>query len=191
MNMLRQSFLFFCFLIISTSSNALNNSITEKNRGADKVYQSLSNAFTLLDPKEMTNVYDTNGIYVSARSELSILSGHDELYKIYNKYFNSLKQHNSSIDLRFRVTNRFIDTKTTHDIGYYLVTIIPAIETKQPPRQHAGKFMITLNQQEDGHWAILSEANSQSPNASFINAKEVDGLYYDDYHSIDYFIKDE
>ncbi len=193
MNMLRQ-FTFICVFFITTFQCYANDKdIILSDNNADATYQLLSNAFASLDPQKMTNVYTKNGIYISARSELSIVHGHDELYKVYEKYFNSLKNHNSSIDLKFRVTNRFVDTQTVHDIGYYLVTVIPSEETKQPPRQHAGKFMITLNKQSNGRWGIWSEANSKSPNSSFINAKKVDGLYFDKYQPIEHYMlnKDE
>lgn len=184
MSMFRPVYLFCCFIMVAFQSNATNIPTNSPNA----IYESLSHAFSSLDPQKMTDVYTKNGIYISARSQLSIVHGHKELYKVYEKYFNSLKKHNSSIDLKFRVTNRFVDTQTTHDIGYYLVTVIPSAETKQPPRQHAGKFMITLNKQPSGRWEIWSEANSKSPNSSFINANKIDDLYYDQYQPIEYYM---
>lgn len=162
--------------------------IEKKKSTVNTCYKSLAQAYTSLDPQKMTDVYAPNGIYISTGGSAPIISGHENLSKLYGKYFSRVKKHNSSLDLQFRVTDRIVDTKTIHDVGYYVVTVIPPQESKQPPKQHAGKFTITFSKQEDGTWGIWSEANSKSKIKNYIKAKKVDGLHFDEYYPIESYV---
>jgi len=188
MYIFRNIFLVCCLLLLSNQANACSSEISKLPKKIDDCYPALSNAYSSLDPQKMANVYAPDGIYISARKSRPIINGKENLYKLYETYFTRVKKHNSSLDLKFRVTNRRIDTKTINDVGYYLVTVIPPKESKQPPKQHAGKFIMTFSQQDDGTWGIWSEANSISEVKNYINSKEVDGLYYDAYHPIEKYI---
>lgn len=193
MKILCQLIITSCLLFITCQGQAGDSTKvkTETKKTVNICYESLSNAYTSLDAQQMTDVYATDGLYISTGGSMPIIQGHPSLYKLYEKYFSRLKKHNSSLDLQFRVTNRLTDTKTVHDVGYYIVTVIPPQESKQPPKQHAGKFMITFRQQENGDWGIWSEANSKSKIKNYIKAKKIDGLHYDDYFPIDTYLVDQ
>jgi len=150
-------------------------------------YENLSQAYLSLDAKTMVNVYADGGHYISAGSRTDIIVGKPQLSKLYVKYFNRLKKHNSSLDLHFRVTSRLADKNIVSDIGYYVVTIIPPKESKQPAKQHAGKFMITFKSLGDNQWGIWSEANSKAKIDSYINAKQSGDLHFDDYVPISHY----
>jgi len=188
MYIFRNIFLVCCLFLLSNQANACKSKSSTLSHQIDDCYPALSNAYASLDPKKMTNVYAPDGIYISARKSRPIVNGKENLYKLYDAYFTRVKKHNSSLDLKFRVTNRRVDKKTINDVGYYLVTVIPPKESPQPPKQHAGKFIMTFSQQDDGTWGIWSEANSVSEIKNYINSKKVDGLYYDTYHPIENFM---
>lgn len=190
MNILRQLILTSCLLLITCQGQAGDNLTLNKEtkKTVNICYKSLSNAYTSLDAQQMTDVYTSDGLYISTGGSMPVIQGHSSLYKLYEKYFSRLKKHNSSLDLQFRVTNRLTDSQTVNDVGYYIVTVIPPRESKQPPKQHAGKFMITFRHQENGHWGIWSEANSKSKIKNYIKAKKVDGLHYDEYYPIDTYL---
>lgn len=183
--MLRQCLLTLSLLLITSGVLAHGEKLSPHKNKVNLCYESLSKAYSSLDPQQMTDVYSPNGIYISTGGSMPIIHGQTSLYKLYDKYFSRLKKHNSSLDLQFRVTNRIIDTKTIHDVGYYVVTVIPPRESKQPPKQHAGKFTITFSKQDDGSWGIWSEANSKSKIKNYIKAKHIDGLHYDEYYPIE------
>ncbi|MDP2562477.1 hypothetical protein [Psychrobium sp. 1_MG-2023] len=145
-------------------------------------YERLSKAYLSLDPQKMVDVYTPDGHYISAGKHLPVMQGQNDLMQLYSRYFSRLKKHNSSLDLQFRVTNRLTGENTINDVGYYVVTIIPPKESKQPAKQHAGKFMITFKRQSDDSWGIWAEANSKAKIKSYINAKAVDNLHYDPYY---------
>jgi len=193
MNMLRQLILTSCLLILTCQGHAGEKTTTKKasQKQVNICYESLSQAYSSLDPQKMTDVYTPDGIYISTGGSMPIINGQESLYKLYDKYFGRLKKHNSSLDLQFRVTNRLRDTKTVHDVGYYVVTVIPPQESKQPPKQHAGKFMITFSQQADGSWGIWSEANSKSKIKNYVKAKKIDGLHFDNYYPIETYLADQ
>ncbi len=188
--MLRRLLFSSCLLLSVFAAEALSgdNKSEDSKTNVNECYQSLTHAYTSLDPQKMTDVYNPDGIYISTGGSMPIIHGHQSLYKLYDKYFSRLKKHNSSLDLQFRVTNRIVDTKSIHDVGYYVVTVIPPQESKQPPKQHAGKFTITFALQEDGHWGIWSEANSKSKIKNYIKAKKIDGLHYDEYYPIENYV---
>jgi uncharacterized protein (TIGR02246 family) len=184
-----RNILSFCFLLLlSNQAIACKSDISTSSKNIDDCYPALSNAYASLDPKKMADVYAPDGIYISARKSRPVISGKENLHKLYDTYFTRVKKHNSSLDLKFRVTNRRVDTKTINDVGYYLVTVIPPKESKQPPKQHAGKFIMTFSQQDDGTWGIWSEANSVSEVKNYINSQKVDGLYYDAYNPLETYI---
>jgi hypothetical protein len=190
MNMLRQLIL-LCSLLLLTCQGQAGGKKAIKNDTKKTVnicYESLSQAYSSLDPQQMADVYTANGIYISTGGSMPLIHGQASLYKLYDKYFSRLKKHNSSLDLQFRVTSRLVDTKTVHDVGYYVVTVIPPQESKQPPKQHAGKFMITFSQKLDGNWGVWSEANSKSKVKNYMRAKEIDGLHYDPYYPIETYL---
>lgn len=186
--MFRKTLLICCLFLLSHQANACQSKTSTLPHKADDCYIALSNAYSSLDPKKMSEVYAPDGIYISARQSRPIINGQENLFKLYDTYFTRVKKHNSSLDLKFRVTNRRIDAKTINDVGYYLVTVIPPKESKQPPKQHAGKFIMTFSQQDDATWGIWSEANSKSEIKNYIDSKKIDGLYYDDYHPLETYI---
>jgi len=190
MNMLRQLILTSLLLFLTCKGQAGEKITIKKNapKTVNICYEALSQAYSSLDPQQMTDVYTPDGLYISTGSSMPIIQGHTSLLKLYEKYFSRLKKHNSSLDLQFRVTNRLLDSKTVHDVGYYLVTVIPPHESKQPPKQHAGKFMISFNQKSDGTWGIWSEANSKSKVKNYVDAKKIEGLHFDNYYPIETYL---
>lgn len=172
-------------MLVALSLNVVHSASNDAATAAQTIngcYSNLSKAYLSLDAKQMVDVYADNGHYISSGSKKEILEGKDALFKLYGAYFARLKKHNSSLDLHFRVSDRLVDTNSISDIGYYVVTIIPPKESKRPPKQHAGKFMITFKSLDNGEWGIWSEANSKATVESYINAKRSGDLHFDAYY---------
>ena len=144
-------------------------------------YNRLSDAYSALNAQQMAQTYAPDGYYISAGKKNSIIQGQQSLKELYQHYFAKVEKYNSSLDIKFRVIDRLIDSKTIIDIGYYLVSVTPPQESKQPVRQHAGKFLITFKQMPDGKWAIWADSNNEVKLEEYINAKPVAALHYDHY----------
>ncbi|NRA60569.1 MAG: hypothetical protein HRU25_06595 [Psychrobium sp.] len=188
-------FITTCFIasLLLLSTNNINafervnkiNGNSHNKQPVNVCYESLSQAYLSLSAKKMVEAYAEDGQYISGGKNLAVMQGHTELLSLYNRYFARLKKKDYALDLQFRVSNRLSDTSTISDVGYYIVTIIPPKESKQPPSQHAGKFMITFKKQPNNRWLIWSEANNKVNVANYIGAKRKDNLRFDPYYPIE------
>lgn len=162
----------------STWAGQSNNPI---NAEINANYQRLTAAYQSLDADMMADVYTRHGFYISPGKKREIVKGREQIRALYRHYFTKVKKHNAKLQIRFRLLDRLIDTKTVSDIGYYLVTITPPPESNQPVKQHAGKFLITVRKQADGQWAFWADSNSDVALEEFIMAKPQKGLLYDSF----------
>ena len=144
-------------------------------------YRRLTQAYQSLDADRMAEVYTEDSFYISPGKRREIIQGRDQIRALYQHYFAKVKKHDAKLQIRFRLVDRLIDSNTVSDIGYYLVTITPPEESKQPIKLHSGKFLITARKQPDGQWAFWADSNSDVDLEKFINAEPKKGLIYDSF----------
>ena len=157
---------------VSQAKTHPTNSILKKS------YHQIIEAYASLEPSIMTKAYTDDGYYVSTGKKHNIAHGAKELSALYQHYFTKIKKNNFKLAIEFKVIDRLIDTKSITDVGYYLVTVSPALDHEHPIKQHAGKYLMTFKQDVNNQWRIWSDANNRVSVKTYHDAVMLNDLFY-------------
>lgn len=161
-----------------THASSTDYKAIDVSNAIEQSYKDIINAYSSLDPDTMTNVYTDDGYYISTGKNNTIVHGSEQLRALYQRYFNKIKKNNFHLAIQFRVIDRLTDINSITDVGYYLVSVIPPSDDKQPIKQHAGKYLMTFKKNEMQQWRIWSDANNRVSIEEYNKAKKVENLYY-------------
>lgn len=146
------------------------------DQAANAVYERMVASYAALDPAGLEKVYAPNATYSSRNARMTI---HDRktLMSGLSGFQQQVKAKEGNVDIRFRIVERkrFGDLYVDH--GY--VRTAYTLEKGAAPTVTNGKFMTVLAKQPEGHWAIVSDADSDTPADAFDKAVPVEGLKFD------------
>ena len=178
------SLLLFAMMSGSGSATTSDKNVYCVNCTIKQSYQHIIEAYASLDAGTMTSTYTSDGYYISTGKNKTIVHGAEQLHSLYQHYFEKMKKNNFKLEIKFRVVDRLKDEKSITDVGYYLVSVIPATESDQPIKQHAGKYLITFKKGVNNQWRIWCDANNWVTVDEFNNAKKVGDLFYSTHQSL-------
>jgi ketosteroid isomerase-like protein len=146
------------------------------DKEANAVYERLTASYASLDPAGLERVYAPNATYSSRNPGLTI---HDRktLMKGLTGFQQQVKDKGGAVDIRFRIVERKRFGNLYVDHGY--VRTAYTLGKDAAPTVTNGKFMTVLMKQPEGHWAIVSDADSEAPADAYERAAAVDGLKFD------------
>jgi ketosteroid isomerase-like protein len=144
---------------------------------ANAVYERMQASSTAADPASLLEkVYGVGATYLPRHKEAGIERREAVLRMLIGSQ-KHLRRTGGQIDMKFRLVDRKRIGDVYIDNGYIRSAVKPA---KDAPEQVTyGKFVTVIAKQPEGHWAFVSDADSETPAANFNSAKPVAGLKYD------------
>lgn len=169
-------FLLCLCLSIRLFNSAAAESLPHKQLNAN--FTQLSQAFEQLDLSSIEHIYTDNAVYVPETQEKDIISGKQNILKLYTRFFDKIKRKQAKLEVDFRVTVRHVDQNSATDIGYYLVRFHPGKDSGEPVSEFAGKFVTVFAKDNKGQWQISVDSNTHALAKFYYDAKPVPDLYY-------------
>lgn len=148
------------------------------NEAANAVYERMQSSAAVDDPKPLLEkVYAPDATYLPGFKEGGI-DRRDVVLKMMAGSQQHLRKGGGSLNVQFRI----VDRKRLGDGLYvdngYMRTVVK--RTSDAPEQVTYcKFVTVVARQPDGHWAFVTDADSETPAANFDNAQPVAGLKFD------------
>ncbi|HEX8258393.1 MAG TPA: hypothetical protein VF589_12245 [Allosphingosinicella sp.] len=144
---------------------------------ANAVYERMQQATEAADPAPLLEqVYGPGATYLPRHKELGI-DRREHVLKMLVGSQAHLRKSGGQLAIKFRVVERKRFGDVYVDNGYMRTTVKPG---KDAPEQVSyGKFVAVIARQPEGHWAFVTDADSDTPAANFEGAKPVAGLKFD------------
>ena len=144
---------------------------------ANAVYERMQAASTAPDPTSLLKkVYAPGSTYLPGHKEAGIDKG-ETVLKMMTGSLKHLRKGGGAIDTKFRVVERKRLGEVYVDNGYMRTTVKPTAAA--PEKVTYGKFITVITPQPEGHWAFVTDADSETTAANFDSAKPVPGLKFD------------
>lgn len=143
---------------------------------ANAVYERMQAAYTALDPSGLETVYAPDATYLSRGPQMGI-DRRDTIIRMTGGFHQRMRQSGGQIAMKFRLVERKRFGDVYVDNGYIRTTM--KMSKDAPEQVTYGKFVTVIAKQPDGHWAFVSDADSDTPAANFDKAQPVAGLKFD------------
>ncbi|MGX9461666.1 YybH family protein [Shewanella sp. A14] len=179
LSLLNTSWLTLLLLAVSLCVSSLNISAAPiPHKSLNTRYTDLTHAVEQLDLAAIEKIYTQDAIYISETQDKGIVSGKENILRLYSHFFNRIKRKNAKLEVDFRVLMRHSEGNNTTDIGYYLVRFHPGKESGEPVSEFAGKFVTVFNKEDQHKWKISVDSNTHAAPKFYYDAKPVPNLYY-------------
>lgn len=164
------------FKVLVTAVAAIASPAVASDKDANAVYERMAKSFSLLDPAGLNSVYAPNATYTPRVARF----GHHDRATLINGmtgFQQQVKAKGGHVDIRFRLVERkrFGDLYVDH--GFVRTSF--SMEKGSPACVTNAKFMTVLAKQPNGDFAIVGDADSESPADEFDKARPVEGLKFD------------
>lgn len=156
---------------------ALSNFAQASDQGVNAVYERMQAAYGSLDASKLETVYAPDATYLP-RSAKANVNTREAIRRGLAGFIDQVRAGKGTIRVRFRVVERKRFNDVYIDNGYVRTIIDSGDGT--PPIVSNGKFLAAIAQQPEGHWAFVSDSDSETPPASFDEAKPLAGIKFDD-----------
>ncbi len=146
---------------------------------ANAVYERMQASFNATAAEAapiLETVYAPGASYLPRHKEAGI-DGRETILKGMTGFLEQLRKNGGQIETKFRVVERKRLGDVYVDNGYMRTTL--KMSKDAPERVMFGKFATVLARQAAGHWAFVNDADSETTNTQFDNAKPVPGLKFD------------
>lgn len=144
---------------------------------ANAVYERMQASTTASDPTALLGkVYAKDATYLPGYKELGIES-RDAVIETMVGSQQHLRKVGGKIEIKFRLVNRKRLGNVFVDNGYMRTAITPKLNAAEQVAY--SKFATVITKQKGGHWAFVTDAESDTPAENFDNAKAVAGLKFD------------
>jgi ketosteroid isomerase-like protein len=144
---------------------------------ANAVYERMQAAGAAADPGAVLGtVYAPGATYLPGHKEAGIERS-EAFLKMMAGSYRHLRQGGGELDVKFRLVERKRFGDVYVDNGYMRTVVRPKKDA--PEQVRYGKFVAVVAKQPDGSWAFVSDGDSDTPAASFDNARPVAGLKFD------------
>ena len=124
----------------------------------DKVYETFSEAYTLLDHQMVQGLYEEDAYYFYP--QIPIQRGHNKFMKGFKDMFNRARESNTTLKIEFKIVERQLMGDHAYDVGYYRLS-------KSDGNVSVGKFVTILRRQEDKSWKFVLDTYSSAPLEAF------------------------
>ena len=140
------------------------------------VYERMQAAYAELDAEHLERVYAPDATYLP-RSAKANVNTRESIRKGAAAFITQIRGKGGTVTMQFRVVERKRFDGVVIDNGYVRTVIDGA--NGEPPVVSYGKFLTAIARQTDGHWAFVSDGDSETPPAAFDAAVAVAGLKFD------------
>ena len=124
----------------------------------DKVYETFSKAYTLLDHQMVQQLYEEDAYYFYP--QIPIQRGHEKFMKGFKDMFNRARESSTTLKIEFRIVERQLVGDHVYDVGYYRLS-------KSDGNVSVGKFVTILRKQQDNTWKFVLDTYSSAPLEAF------------------------
>lgn len=143
---------------------------------ANEVYGRMADSYAALDPEALETVYAPDATYLSRNPKAGI-DPRDAIRKGMHGFHEQLRKNGGSVRMKFRIVERKRYGDVIVDNGYVQSAIRMARDA--PEEVTTAKFVTVIARQPQGHWAFVTDADSDTPAARFEQALPVPGLRFD------------
>jgi ketosteroid isomerase-like protein len=144
---------------------------------ANAVYERMQASGAATHPAALLEkMYAPDSTYLSGYKDAGI-DRRDTVLKMMVGSQQHLRKGGGHIDMKFRAVERKRFGDIYVDNGYMRTAVKPAKDVHEQVTY--GKFVTVIAKQPDGHWAFVTDADSDTPAANFDNAAPVAGLKFD------------
>lgn len=154
----------------------LPNFAHASDHGVNAVYERMQAAYASLDASKLETVYAPDATYLP-RSAKANVNSRDMIRRGLTGFIDQVRARKGTIKVSFRVVERKRFNGIYIDNGYVRTAIDNNDGTT--PTVSNGKFLTVIAQQPEGHWAFVSDSDSETPPASFDDAKPLSGIKFD------------
>jgi len=147
--------------ILSQQSEKKSDSNQDK---IDEVYSIMSIAYKTYDIKLIKKIY-TDEAYTIYAGDTSSISHEKNIFASFQRTFDYHKQREVTLDIKFKIIERKVDTEMAYDIGYFRIdkSDKQGVKTIGKP----GKFVTVLLKQRDGSWKFQVDIYGDASFAAF------------------------
>lgn len=144
---------------------------------ANAVYERMQASGAAADPAALLDkVYGAGATYLPGHKDVGIEPRAAVIGMMAGSQ-QHLRKAGGQIAVKFRVVDRKRFGDVYVDNGYMRTAVKPG---KDAPEQVSyAKFAAVIAKQPEGHWAFVTDADSDTPAANFDGAKPVAGLKFD------------
>ena len=128
------------------------------HKGLDEIYARFSEGYKKLDPAMVANLYTETAAYLVPGQEMDI--GRPKVLDGFTKFFDSVKQRNSRLEISFQVVQRQVEQNLAYDVGIFTLT---SFDEKGEPRPSKGKFVVVAKPEKDGVWRFQVDGYNDLP----------------------------
>ena len=144
---------------------------------ANAVYERMQESSTAPVPAPLLEkVYAPQSTYLPGHKDLGI-EPRDAVLAMMVGSQQHLRKSGGQIAIKFRIVDRKRFGDVYVDNGYMRTSVKPAKDA--PDQVSYAKFVTVIAKQPDGHWAFVTDADSDTPAANFDKARPVTGLKFD------------
>lgn len=147
------------------------------DNAANAVYERMQAAGSASDPAAvLETIYAPGATYLPRYKEFGI-DRRETFVKMMAGSQAHLRKNGGRIDMKFRVVERKRFGDLYVDNGYIRTVVVPKKDAAE--QVSYGKFVTVIGKQPDGHWAFVTDADSDTSAAKFDEATPVAGLKFD------------
>ena len=144
---------------------------------ANAVYERMQASSMAADPAPLLEtVYGQEATYLPGHKDVGIERREAILGMMVGSQ-QHLRKSGGRLDVKFRVVDRKRFGDVYVDNGYMRTAVSP--DEDAPEQVSYSKFVTVIARQPEGHWAFVTDGDSDTPAANFENAKPVEGLKFD------------
>lgn len=124
--------------------------------GIDAIYKKFSEAYRLLDPAMVANLYTEDALYLAPGGNIE--RGRDYILKNFTEFFGSIKDGGGRLEISFEIVERRVTSDQAYDVGIYT---LKSFNSKGETRSSSkGKFITVARQMKDGAWRFQVDGYS-------------------------------
>ena len=155
----------------------LANIAYASDQDVNAVYERMQAAYASLDASRLETVYAPDATFLPGSPKANV-NTRESIRRGLTGAIDQVRASKGSIKVSFRIVERKRFDGIYIDNGY-VRSVIDKGDGKSPVVSN-GKFHTAIARQPEGHWAFVSDSDSETPAASYDTAKPLPGLKYDD-----------
>lgn len=162
--------------LVAAAVGTLTSFAQASDKDANAVYERMQAAYTSLDASGLETVYAHDATYLP-RSAKAGVNDRATIRRGLKGFIDQVQGSHGTITVSFRVVERKRFNDIYIDNGY-VRTIVDKGDGSAVTVSN-GKFLTAIARQPEGHWAFVSDSDSETPAALFDTAKPLPGVKFD------------
>jgi ketosteroid isomerase-like protein len=114
------SILFFSILAFPQKTEVILEKTVKPHQQIDEIYSAFSKGYKELNIDLVANLYTEDANYLASGEKMT--DGREKIRENFARFFDSVKNNGSTINIQFRILQREVDKKLGYEVGIYTLT---------------------------------------------------------------------